>query len=200
MKKITQIFLLILSLWLLTVTPSQAAAPRFIMIYGASLKNSVILTDWYENLDFMYAISESADVTPEELAQRPFLELAYFWGPSWAAYADSGKSLKELKPEQANQNGRFYPAFGDARPVATFGFIPGPGSLIRHVNAKGLEILSRHDVPVRLETRAELPTTASKSLLQDWRTWLSISGIALCLFGIVIVVRRYHRNPLSDVV
>jgi hypothetical protein len=33
------------------------AAPRIIVLYGGVLKEPVYLTDWWENLDFMLAVS-----------------------------------------------------------------------------------------------------------------------------------------------
>lgn len=100
----------------------------------------------------MSAITEEARVTPEELKGRPYLEVALFSGLEWVRYVDQGKPLDKLRPKQASQHGRFYPAVGDAAPIMTFKSLPGPGPLTRQVKPEGIEILARHGVPVKMET------------------------------------------------
>lgn len=126
---------------------TRAAAPRLLMVYGTPLPQPVLLTDWWENLDFMLAIAEGVTITPEELAGRPYLGLAFFGGPEWVRYADEGRPLGALRPEEANQHGRFYPAAGDAGAVVTLDSVPGPWPLTRRVEPTGLEILARHGIP-----------------------------------------------------
>ena len=138
---------------ILFATPAEAAAPRLLMVYGKQLPKSIVLSNWQENQRLMSAITEEAKVTPEELKGRPYFELAFFWGLEWVRYVDQGKPLAKLRPKQASQHGRFYPAVGDAGPVVVFKSLPGPGPLNRSVKLEGIEILARHAVPVRLDSQ-----------------------------------------------
>ena len=61
---------------------AEAAAPRLIMVSGPLLARPVVLADWQENLSFMVAIVEEAEVGADELAGRPRLDLGLFWGQS----------------------------------------------------------------------------------------------------------------------
>ncbi|MBA3441597.1 MAG: hypothetical protein H0T92_17190 [Pyrinomonadaceae bacterium] len=137
--------------------PVEAAAPRLLMIYGKQLPKPIILANWQENQRLMSAITEEAKVTPEELKGRPYLEVALFSGLEWVRYVDQGKPLDKLRPKQASQHGRFYPAVGDAAPIMTFKSLPGPGPLTRRVDAKGVEILAGHGIPVRLDATNKPP-------------------------------------------
>lgn len=131
--------------------PAAAAAPRILLISGPPLSWPVILDDWEENLRLMGAISDAATLQPEALEGRPYLHLAYFWGPEWDTYIQAGKPAAALRPEDGNQHGRFYPATGDQPAIVTFDVIPGPGVPIRQITPDGLAILQRHGVPVRLD-------------------------------------------------
>ncbi len=126
---------------LVPALPASAAAPRLVMISGGSLSHPIILDDWDENLTLMTAASESAGLAALDLASRPSFQVAYFWGPTWADYVAAGNPIQALRPEDANQHGRFYPAFGSARPLLTF-----EGS-VRALSPEGVAVLARHGVP-----------------------------------------------------
>ncbi len=146
----------------------EAAAPRVIMISSPSLTQPVVMTDWWENLDLMLGFGEeAANVTPDELAARPSFHLALFWGQSWVD--DAGKPRLGLRPEQANQQAWFYPAVGDAEAIVRFEYIPGPGPLIRRVEPKGLEMLARHGVPIRLEPGT--PSSSTSPATAPGQSW-----------------------------
>lgn len=143
-------------------TPALAAGPRVMLVYGPPLAQPVILHDWAENMRLMLAVGEDATATSGELRRRPFLGVALFWGMPWVQYAQHGKPLAALRPEQANQCARFYPAYGRARPLWVFHGIPGPNtSLIRWVSPTGIAILTRHGVPVRLMVGTKLVASAN---------------------------------------
>ena len=133
--------------------PVVGAGPRILIIHGALLKRQVILSDWYENQQLMNAVSEAIDVTDSDLRGRPYVKLAFFWGPAWVRYVEEGKNPARLKLSQANQLGRYYPAFGKAEAVWKFEYIPGPGSLTRRVDATGIRILQSHGIPVKLSPK-----------------------------------------------
>jgi hypothetical protein len=126
---------------LLCVVSLEAAAPRFLMIYGRPLQKPVLLSDWGEI--FKVFTSTPAE-TKVNLNDRPFFELALFWGPAWNAYVRDGKPLDKLRPEDANQKGRFYPAFGDKPAVIS------AGPTVKQVPAESLRFLERHGIRTRL--------------------------------------------------
>ena len=42
---------------------------------------------------------------------RPYFDMALYWGADWIAYVDAGRPLETLRWDLANQTGRFYPAW-----------------------------------------------------------------------------------------
>ena len=92
--------------------PARAAAPRFLLVYGTALARPVVLADWQENLDFMLATTEPAAVTSEELARRPYLDLALFWGQPWNDYATRGSRSSRCGPSRPTSTGASTPPSG----------------------------------------------------------------------------------------
>lgn len=134
----------------------EAAAPRFIMIHGGSLDKPIVLSDHQETMSFIYSIRHGAEASAESLQERPYFEMAFFWGPEWFKYVGQES---ELIPEKANQHARLYPAFGGAPAVVAFDkeqrtLIPGPR--YRGVEMEGIDILRRHKVAVRVIGGARL--------------------------------------------
>src|SRR5262245_39344839 len=78
----------------------DAAVPRLLMIHGALLREPVLLSGWKEiHLLFYAPKPQSRSIPFEELRNRPFFELALFWGLDWVRYVEEGKPLKKLRPE-----------------------------------------------------------------------------------------------------
>jgi hypothetical protein len=156
MGRLTQSTLLIAELTLLvgisSGTLAEAAAPRIIMFYGGNLPKPVVLHEWRENMEFMRAISHEAKVTAKYLEVRPYIIVALFWGQEWVRYGKDGDRLNRLRPEQANQHGRFYPAVANKRAIFVFNSVPGPWPLTREVEKEGTEILAKHGIPIRLRS------------------------------------------------
>jgi hypothetical protein len=119
----------------------QAAAPRLLIIYGNSLREPVLLQDWGEI--FKMFTSTPAE-TGLSLKDRPFLEIAMFWGPEWSDYVNKGKPLDKIRPQDANQQGRFYPAFGDSPALISF------GPTVKRIALESLQFLDRSGVLTRL--------------------------------------------------
>lgn len=121
-----------------------SAAPRIIMLHGGVLKERVYLTEWWENLDFMLAVSEpvsGATAAPSD--GTPHIDVAMYWhGPTWEPYAKDTARLRTLDPKDG-QRGRIYLGHGDLRPFLAF---PG-ASVARGIGAEGLKILSKYQVP-----------------------------------------------------
>jgi hypothetical protein len=136
----------------------HAAAPRLILVTGPMLKRPVLLESWDENMRLMLAVANPASVAAEALPNRPFHKVALFWGPEWAEYITKGRSVKALRPEQGNQHARFYPAVGSSPPLFVFEDIPGPlgegarkVGLVRSVEQRGLDVLAKRGIRVRIE-------------------------------------------------
>jgi hypothetical protein len=135
---------------------SAFAAPEIIIVYGEPLREPRVIADWAENHKLLLsAAGPTASVlggpaTPAAIvapAGRPALRLALFWGAAWRSTAASPARLRALRPEQANQQGLFYPATDGAPAHLMVGTISGT------VSDSGLAVLRRHGVPVRLPMR-----------------------------------------------
>ena len=129
----------------------DAAAPWFVIFQGNLLQKRIVLTDWHENQRLMLSVAEAVNVSDRELQDRPYIEIAYFWGPDWVNYPRDEESLKKLEPQSGNQHGRFYPAYGAAEAIVTFEEASGP--LQRKIHPAGLEILAKYGIPVRVAKR-----------------------------------------------
>ena len=102
-------------------TSLGAAGPRLILISGGGLERPIVLSDWQENMSFLQQLTTPQGPEPRQLAARPFLNVSLFWGPQWDEYLRDGRPLSELRPEQANQHGRFYPAVSGAAAATVAG-------------------------------------------------------------------------------
>jgi hypothetical protein len=122
---------------------AQAAAPNYIFVRGSSLERPVLLDDWGENLELFSAIVASPVAgTPARrgLAQRPRLDLAYFW--AWSA------KPVPTSAAGATQHGTFWPATGSSRALIRL-TRDGANFEPRLASSKVLRILARHGIPVR---------------------------------------------------
>jgi hypothetical protein len=169
-----------------------AASPRIIMVTGPSLEKPIFLADQLENLDLMLAFQEGREieegrvVDPMELRDRPYLELWLYWGNTqWEPYVSEGR-LDELRREQANQYGRFYPAFGRRDAVMS---LDVPGS--RKATAKLLAILARHGIPTQLQAP---PAPEESSSSPPW-PWIAGGALAAVAAAGAAAGWRLRRRP-----
>ncbi len=125
----------------------DAAAPWFVIFHGNHLQKRIVLKDWHENQTLALSVAEAVNVSDRELQGRPYIDVAYFWGPDWAKYPSDEASLKKLEPKAGNQHGRFYPAHGGAEAIMTFNEASGP--LRRSITPAGLEVLAKYGIPIR---------------------------------------------------
>lgn len=133
------------------------------IVYGRPLAKPVVFSNWGENETLMVVANDDMSVLHARLKGRPFLRVAMFWGTEWVQYMRHHKPLSALRPSQANQSARFYPAYGSSPALFVFDSIPGPyTSLIRRIRPKGLAVLVRHGVPVRLPVRTAGHARASR--------------------------------------
>jgi hypothetical protein len=135
----------------MSVHQAEAAAPWFLIFHGKPLQDRIVLKIWHENQRLSLAVAEAINVSDRYLQDRPYIEMAYFWGPEWLSYPSDEASVKKLEPENGNQHGRFYPAYGAAEAVITFDKASGP--LQRKITKDGLEILLKYGIPTRIDKR-----------------------------------------------
>jgi len=160
------------------------------MIYGELLPYPIIIYDFEENIRFMAALTEDATISPEELSGRVHLELAFFWGEDWAHYLQEGKPLDTLKPEHANQHGRFYLASSENDAIVILSNVPGPGDRTFRIEATGIDILAQNGAPTQVIEPSFLSKIFSPVL------WIFGVIVALLLTGVVIAlqIRRKRSN------
>jgi hypothetical protein len=170
-----------------------AAAPRIIMVTGSTLEEPVLLTDHWENLDLMLAfqrgleLDEGRIVDPKELRGRPYFGLWLYWGDTqWEPYVRE-RRLSELRREQANQYGRFYPAFGRRDAVIS---LVSAGS--RKATAKLLAIFAGHGIPTRGEALPAAEETSSSS--PPW-PWIAGGALVALAAGGAAARWRLRRKP-----
>jgi hypothetical protein len=117
-----------------SAAPAPAAAPRLVMVSGAPLATPILLSS-----------GPAAPSDPH--GGRPSLQLAMFWDAGiWEPYVREGR-LGSLRPEQANQFGRFYPAVAGQPALVD---LPWAGTWPKRVGPDAQAILARHGVPTRL--------------------------------------------------
>jgi hypothetical protein len=113
-----------------SAAPAQAAAPRLLMVSGAPLATPILLPDWDEIATLTGLLSSGPAAPSDPRGGRTSLRLAMLWDAGiWESYVRDGR-LGSLRPEQANQFGRFYPAVAGAPcppGAATKLPFPGPG-------------------------------------------------------------------------
>jgi hypothetical protein len=130
------------AVWL-GATPAFAAAPPLVLVYGPGLDRPVRLDDWWGNYSLLIG-EEAADSDLADLAERPFLDVALFWGPRWVDSVQRGEPLDQIQPEQANQFGRIYPSFGGRRALIVLDL------LSRRLPDQGVALLEQHGIQMQI--------------------------------------------------
>jgi hypothetical protein len=128
---------------LVAVASAQAAAPNYILVSGAGIKQPILLGSWDENgalLSSLVNAPIAKGSAVRRLARRPRFDLAEFWG--WGALP------RPTRPSQANQHGWLYPARG-LKPAVIVMMVDG-ARVPRLLPVRAREILARHHVPLRL--------------------------------------------------
>jgi hypothetical protein len=100
---------------------SVAASPTIVMIYGEDMPKPLFVMSTSEErvTDTLFLWGRTSDgTTVGQLAGRPYLEVAMFWGrDQWSEYLAYPGLLNRLQPADANQHGRLYLPASD-RPAA----------------------------------------------------------------------------------
>ena len=115
----------------------------------------MILGNWGENETLAVSVADDTSVMYARLKGRASFRVAMFWGMEWVRYARHHRRLTGLRPGQASQFARFYPAYGSAPALFVFDGIPGPyTSLVRRIRPAGIAVLASHGIPVKLPATA----------------------------------------------
>lgn len=168
------------------VGSARAAAPRLIMVSGELLADRVLISDAEYMFELYGSFFRGRPVDRSSLEGRPSLRLGLFWDNSlWEPYVREGR-LDELRPDQANQVGSFYPAVGGKPALVN---LPGYGKWPKTTNETALRILDAQGVPVRLNG-----TDANRV---PWTLVGVIGGAALGL-TLLISARRFRPRSISS--
>jgi hypothetical protein len=174
----------VLLLGVFAARPALGAAPRFILVSGSSLDERVLLHDHPENLLLLTSVVDAkVRVPPGELAGRPSLDLALFWGEGW----EQG----ELDPKRTDQHGRFFPAEDDGPAVIQLPLADQPGPV--EAPTVTLSILARHGVPTRIEPDSNGDGVTALALLAAGVGLIGLTLLALSQ-GRVTRTRRDKRS------
>lgn len=124
---------------------ARAAAPRILIVSGAPLAHQIAISNWAAIFRVVEPVASASSVKRAQLAGRPRLRLSMFWGPRWVDYLAAGHRATALRPQDADQQGSFYPAW-HGRPAAID--LPWAGSWPRLVPAKALATLKHYRIPI----------------------------------------------------
>ena len=120
-----------------------AAAPHIIIVHGPSLPTPIVIANSKDN-HWLLLVREERRVE----GPRPALDLALFWHPKWRSYAESPEKLRSLRPDQADQVGRLFPATAGLPMMISVGATKGV------VSDSGLAVLRRYRVPTGSATKS----------------------------------------------
>jgi hypothetical protein len=177
-------FVLAAAVALGVIGSASAAAPRLIMVSGEALAEPVLLDDAEEVFTLYQSFFfDGRSVERAELRGRPSLRLALFWNSFlWEPYVREGR-LAELRPVDANQFGRLYPAMGGEPALVD---LPGYGKWPKVVDAKARAILEDHGVPVR-------PGEDHGGLLP----WIAGGAVVMSLLAVAVVLVARRFRPMD---
>jgi hypothetical protein len=126
---------------------ARGAAPRIVIVSGKPLVRQVAISNWHAIFVVVQEAVSAPVAARAQLARRPRLRLALFWGPRWIEYLREGKRASALRPGQADQHGSFYPAWHGLPALIDLG---GARRWPRVVSARAEAVLRRYRVPVRV--------------------------------------------------
>ena len=101
--------------------PASAQWPTVMMFYGGSLTQPVFATgaDTPPFSGFVGGVPAPNQATANDMGNRPYVNVAWFWGPRDDPAQNGTRTLDALKPEMAFHHGRLYPSTAD-KPAMLF--------------------------------------------------------------------------------
>jgi hypothetical protein len=132
------------------LAPSTFAAPHVIVLAGGPLARRVTMTDWQENMALLLATQTPVHAPHDSLAGRPRIAVAMFWGAHWEGRKDLPEPAAGSALPGGVQDGSFYPSLGDRPAIWVFGGIALMRPTTRSIQARGLELLTKHGIPTRV--------------------------------------------------
>jgi len=162
-------------------------------MFDGKLLRPVVISSWSEIARFQSAVLQSPDAAARLVRQRPSLRISLFWGPVWNDYVEKGRPLSALRPEQADQHGRFYPAWRGKPAVVDLRFAEhGP----KRVGQASLAILARYGIPIRLEVAERQHRSCYRMPVSMWKpTRSKRPGLTFTLRGL-----RLRAMPIFSTV
>jgi hypothetical protein len=145
MQRVLLLILAVLTAVVVVAPAAQAAAPRIVIVSGKPMAHQIAISSWTAILRIVEPVASAPNVKRAQLVGRPRLRLSMFWGPRWVDYLAAGHRAAALRPQDADQQGSFYPAW-HRRPAAID--LPWAGSWPRLVPAKALRTLKHYGIPV----------------------------------------------------
>jgi hypothetical protein len=146
------------------LSPPEVMSPSIMMFHGGILKQPVFVVEHSEIFSFLREIESPHRGSRPQPEDRPYVNVSFFWGAEWTRYVTDQQPLSKLRPDDANQHGRFYPALRQQPAVlvrtapvlasgATVPFPKDPGAFAMEseLTAVPLAFLQRHGVPVGVE-------------------------------------------------
>jgi hypothetical protein len=204
-------------LLVVVVAPSaHAKSSRFGLVYGDTVANQFTIN---QNEVFAFAFGTAVTDVPNDLEQRPFLEIGFFDSGRWLAFLSDGGDVSRIPSVDADQRARLYFGTEHERPLLEYRVT----NVRRYLGPHHLDILAAHGVPTSLtdpHSQAQLPddpprvesggvqilpialpATGSGGLAGDattpapWSTYALITALVTMGVGSIVVLRRrrVHR-------
>jgi hypothetical protein len=133
--------------------------PRAVVIYGAPLRERIVLFGWPTTMRFMGGLALASNPTaPAPSPDRRSLGIALFWSAAGTGVPmpPDSAAFAQLHPALADQHGRFFPARGSEPALVTL------EPMIRRAGVRttwapmlqdGLALLAERGVPTRVPAR-----------------------------------------------
>jgi len=133
--------------------------PRAVVIYGAPLRERIVLYGWPTTMRFMGGLALAPNPTfPAPSQDRPSLGIALFWSAAATGtpMPTDSAAFGQLHPAMADQHGRFFPARGSEPALVTLEPMirrAGVTTTRAPMLQDGLMLLAERGVPTRVPAK-----------------------------------------------
>jgi hypothetical protein len=127
---------------------SRHAPPeyRVAIFSGQALVHRIAISDSDDVAILLDAVREPMTDRTRDLSYRPYLDVALFAANPMSVAVP----LAKVPLDRADAHARFYPAYGDEAPFWVVGAGGSEANPVRYVLQRGLDVLQRRGVPIRL--------------------------------------------------